>query len=95
MKMLRVFLTWPIIFAAVWHFSSFQTAAIVSLTYLHIFTILLFQITEKHKEKLVQIVEYVKQKDGIIDPQHIDFSSIMTADDVINGMSKINSQLNK
>jgi hypothetical protein len=92
MKMLRMILTWPLIFAAVWYFFSFQIAAIVSLAYLHILTILLFQITEKHKEKLVQIVEHIKQKDGLVDPQDIDFSSIMTADDIVNAMSKLNAQ---
>jgi predicted small secreted protein len=87
MKMLRLFLTWPLIFAVAWYFFSFQIAVIVGLAYLHVITILLFQITEKQKEKLVEIVEYIKRKDGLIDPQKIvDPSTIETADDAINAI---------
>ncbi|MEI8356470.1 MAG: hypothetical protein WCG31_10360 [Deltaproteobacteria bacterium] len=51
MKMPRTFLAWPLIFAATGYFSSFQIGVIVSLAYLHVVTILLFQITEKQKDK--------------------------------------------
>ena len=93
MKMLRLFLTWPLIFAAAWYFFSFQIAVIVGLAYLHVITILLFQITEKQKEKLVEIVEYIKRKDGLIDPQTIvDPSTIETADDAINAIISLGEQ---
>lgn len=69
MKILRLFLIWPLIFADEWYFFSFQSAAITGLAYLHIITILLFQITEKQKEKLVEIVEYIKRRDTLMDPQ--------------------------
>ncbi|MGA2404744.1 MAG: hypothetical protein ABSG91_24090 [Syntrophobacteraceae bacterium] len=82
MKILRLFPTWPLIFTAAWYFLSFQIAAIIGLAYLHVITILLFRITEKQKEKLVQVVEHIKRKDGIIDPQSIiDPYTIKTADD--------------
>jgi hypothetical protein len=93
MKMLRLFLTWPLIFAAGWYFFSFQIAAIVSLAYLHVMTILLFQITEKQKEKLVEIVEYIKKRDDLIDPQTmVDPSTIETADDAINAIISLGKQ---
>ena len=95
MKTLRMFLAWPLIFTAIWYFSSFQIGVLVSLAYLHVVTILLFQMNEKQIDKLVQIADYIKQKDGLIDPQEVDFSSIMTADDVVNAMSKLNSLSNR
>ena len=85
MKIFRLFLTCPLIFAVAWYFSSFQIAIIIGLAYLHVITVLLFQITEKQKEKLIQIVEYIKRKDDLIDPKNlVDPSTIRTADDVIN-----------
>jgi hypothetical protein len=93
MKMLPLFLTWPLIFAAGWYFFSFQIAAIIGLAYLHVITILLFQITEKQKEKLVEIVEYIKKRDDLIDPQTmIDPSTIETADDAINFIKSLRKQ---
>lgn len=87
MKILRLFLTWPLIFAVAWYFSSFQIAMIIGLAYLHVITVLLFQITEKQKEKLVQIVEHIKNRDGLIDPKTlVDPSTIQTADDAINAI---------
>lgn len=93
MKILRLFLTWPLIFAAAWYFFSFQIAAIAGLAYLHVISTLLFRITEKQKEKLVQIVEYIKRKDGLIDPQTmVDPSTIETADDAINAIISLGKQ---
>ncbi len=87
MKTLRLFFTWPLIFAVAWYFFSFKIAAIVGLAYLHLITILLFQITEKQKGKLVEIVEYLKRRDNLIDPSTIgDLSTIKTADDAINAI---------
>jgi len=91
-----MFLAWPLIFAATWYFSSFQIGAIVSLAYLHVVTILLFQITEKQKDKLVQIVDYIKRKDGLIDPQTlVDPSTIETAEGAINAILSLGKQSNK
>ena len=70
-----------------WYFFSFQIAAIISLLYLHIISISLFYVTEKQKNKLVEIVEYIAKKDGLIDPQTmVEPSSIETADDAINAI---------
>jgi len=89
MKQLRIFLTWPIIFAAAWYFFEFQTAVIVGLVYLHLMTLLLFYTTEKHKEKLVQIGQHIAEKDGLVDSSKVDFDKIMTAEDVIAAMTKM------
>jgi hypothetical protein len=90
MKTLRLFFTWPLIFAAAWYFFSFTIAAIVGLAYLHLITILLFHITEKQKEKLIEIVEYIKGRDNLIDPMTMpDLSSVETADDAINAILAI------
>ena len=87
MKMLRLFFTWPLIFSIAWYFFSFQIAAIVGLAYLHVITVLLFQITEKQKEKLVEIVEYITRRDNLIDPSTIvDPATVKTADDAINAI---------
>ncbi len=87
MKMLRLFFTWPLIFAGAWYFFSFEIAAIVGLAYLHVITILLFQITEKQKGKLVEIVEYIKRRDNLTDASTMrDLSTIETADDAINAI---------
>ena len=93
MKILRLFLIWPLIFAAAWYFFSFQIAAITGLAYLYVITILLFQITEKQKEKLVEIVEYIKRRDALIDPQTmVDPSTIETAEDAINAIISLGKQ---
>jgi hypothetical protein len=89
MKMLRLIFTWPVIFAAAWYIFTFTVAAVIGLAYLYLITILLFHVTEKQKEKLVQIVEYIKARDNLIDPKDMpDFSTIETADDVINAIRK-------
>jgi len=87
MKTLRLFLTWPAIFATAYYFFSFQIAAIIGLAYLHVIIVLLFCQMEKLKDKLVEIVAYIAKKDGLIDPQTIvDHSTIETADDAIDAI---------
>lgn len=93
MNMLRLFFTWPVIFAAAWYFFSFQIATMVGFAYLQVIIILLFRITEKQKEKLVEIVEYIRRKDGLIDPRTIaDPSTIETAEDFINTIKSFGKQ---
>ena len=90
MKTFRLFFTWPLIFAATWYFFSFTIAAVVGLIYLHVITVLLFQVTERQKKKLIQIVEYIKTRDNLIDPKDIpDLSTVETADDVLSALASI------
>jgi hypothetical protein len=78
---------WPLIFSAIWLFVSFQLAVIVGFIYLHITVISLFYVSEKQKDKLIEIVEYLSSKDGLIDSQSmVDPSTIETADDAINAI---------
>jgi len=87
---IRMYITWPIIFCVAWYFFSFQIAAIISFIYLHVLTILLFNVTEKQKDKLVEIVEHIINKDGLVDPQSlVDPTTIETAEDVINAISSL------
>lgn len=65
MKQLRIYLVWPIVFAACWYFFGFTIAAVVGLLYLHVMIILLASMLDKHKEKLVQIVEHIAEKEGL------------------------------
>ena len=70
-----------------WYFAGFQIAVVIGLIYLHVITLLLFNITEAHKEKLVQIVEHISKKDGH-NVSKADLNSIHTAEDLIKVLTK-------
>lgn len=89
MKQFRMYLVWPIIFVACWYFFGFNTAIIVGFLYLHIVMVSLFNLVEAHKEKLVQIVQHISRKDDLTNSGKIDFSNIMTGDDVVDALTKI------
>lgn len=65
MKVIQMLFTWPIIFAICYYFLGFEIAAIIGFLYLHIVILALFSYTEKQKNKLVEIVEYIAKKEGI------------------------------
>jgi hypothetical protein len=65
MKQLRMYAVWPVIFVVCWYFFGFTVAVVVGLLYLHIMIVLLFNLIEKHKEKLIQIVEHIAKKEGL------------------------------
>lgn len=88
-KTIKMFIIWPIVFMVVYYFFSFEIAAIISLLYLHIIIVLIFRITEKQTEKIVQIITHIKNKDELMDPSIVDFSSIHTAEDVLTSLKKL------
>lgn len=61
MKNLIILITWPIIFAIVYYFISFEIAIIVSLLYVHSISILLFHITQLQAKKIEQLAKYITE----------------------------------
>lgn len=89
MKQLKMYFMWPILFSFCWYFFGFIAAVIIGFLYLHIMIVLLLSLIEAQKEKLLQIVQHISNKDGLADPNKIDFSNIMTANDIANVLTKI------
>ena len=65
MKQIRMYLTWPIVFAVCWYFFGFTIAVVVGLLYFHIALVTLFNLVDKHKEKIIQIVEHATKKEDL------------------------------
>ncbi len=80
MKQIRMYLAWPITFAICWYFFGFTVAAVVGLLYLHVMIVLLATLIDKHKEKLVQIVEHIAKKEDL-DQEPL--KDIFTGEDLI------------
>ncbi|MFA4846430.1 MAG: hypothetical protein WC654_07820 [Patescibacteria group bacterium] len=80
MKQLRMYLIWPIIFAVCWYFFGFNVAAVIGLLYLHLMIVLLANLLDKHKAKLIQIVEYIAKKEGL---NNEPLKNIFTGEDLV------------
>lgn len=80
MKQLRMYLAWPIIFSACWYFFGFTVATIIGFLYLHVVIVLLANLLDKYKEKLVQIAEHLTKKEG---SNNEPLKNIFTGEDLI------------
>lgn len=80
MKQLRMYLIWPIVFSVCWYFFGFTVATVIGFLYLHVMIVLLANLLEKHKEKLVQIVEHIAKEEGLTNEP---LKNIFTGEDLV------------